>query len=117
MPHHPCASPASPASPATKTWGAASGAPLCDQACQIRGAESGIRTGVVLTLIPGFWRGATPITLTYQWTRDGTNIAGATTASYTCVAADSPGHVIRCVETATNAQGNASQASLSSAQS
>lgn len=108
MPHHPPASPASPASVATKTWAGASGAPLVDMQCRIRGHESGLRIGVVLTLLPGTWRGATPITLTYQWTRDGANIAGATSASYTLVAADVPGHTLTVVETATNSQGNAS---------
>lgn len=102
MPHHPVASPASPASPAFKTWGAANGAPLWDQAPRLRGHENGLRVGVVLTFLPGVWRGQTPITLTYQWTRDGASIAGATGASYTLVAADVPGHVIAVNETAAN---------------
>jgi|SRR6516162_1984496 hypothetical protein len=103
-PHHPIASPASPASPATKTWAASSGAPRCDQQNKIRGAEGGTSLGKVLTALPGSYRGVTPITLTYQWTRDGANIASATTATYTIIAAD-VGHVISCNETATNAQG------------
>lgn len=109
MPHHPPAAPASPAYPALRTWGGATGAPLYDQECQIQGQLNGMGVvGTVLTLLPGSWRGLQPITLSYQWTRDGTNIAGATTTSYTLVAADVPGHVITCVETATNTQGTAS---------
>jgi hypothetical protein len=103
-PHRPNASPASPASPASKTWAAATGAPRCDQQNKIRGAEGGISTGKVLTALPGSYKGLTPITLTYQWTRDGTNIASATATTYTLVAAD-VGHTISCNETATNSQG------------
>lgn len=106
MPHHPPAAPASPAYPANRSYGSTTGKPLYDQQCKIQGHLNGMGSvGTVLTLLPGSWRGVQPITLTYQWTRDGTNIAGATTASYTLVAADVPGHVITCVETATNAQG------------
>ena len=116
MPHRPPASPASPASPSTKDWGSQTGAPSNQQPCKIRGHESGIRAGVVLTLIAGFWSGATPITLTYQWTRDGANIAGATAASYTVVAGD-VGHVLTVVETANNSQGTASMPAFHTVQS
>lgn len=115
MPHHPCASPASPASPAVKTWGGTTGKPLVDQLPKIQGFHNGVGVGTVLAVMPGTWRGATPITLTYQWTRDGANITGATATSYTLVAADVPGHSIACVETATNAQGATSVANFAPA--
>lgn len=44
-------------------------------------------------------------TLAYQWKRDGTNIAGATSATYTLVLADS-GTKTTCAVTATNAGGS-----------
>ena len=43
--------------------------------------------GSVLTAVSGTWAAA-PVTLKYQWTRDGAAIAGATAATYTLVAAD-----------------------------
>jgi hypothetical protein len=49
------------------------------------------KVGVTLTAVPGTWApspGAAPISLTYQWKRDGTNISGATAATYTPVPAD-----------------------------
>jgi hypothetical protein len=49
------------------------------------------KVGVALTAVPGTWApstGAAPITFTYQWKREGTNITGATAATYTPVAAD-----------------------------
>jgi len=109
MPHHPCASPASPASPAVKTWGAVNGKPLRDMPSVIM-APAGALVGQTLTLNPGIWRGKTPITLTYQWTRDGANIAGATAITYVLVAADKS-HVIGCVTTATNSVGATTGAS------
>lgn len=44
-------------------------------------------------------------TLTYQWTRDGAAIPGATGLTYTLTAADTP-HTIAVLETATNAAGS-----------
>lgn len=43
--------------------------------------------GGVLTAVPGAWTPATAA-LTYQWTRNGTAISGATAATYTVTAAD-----------------------------
>jgi hypothetical protein len=51
----------------------------------------------------GEWTG-TPTSYAYQWKNDGTNIAGATAATYLPVAADR-GHALTCVVTATNAIG------------
>jgi len=106
MPHHPPASPASPSSPAAKTFGATTAAPLVGSPPRVIGHETGLRVGTVLTIIPGVWSGLAPITLTYQWQRDGANIAGATATTYTLVAADVPGHKISCIETGTNGQGS-----------
>ena len=44
------------------------------------------KVGVPLTAVPGTWDGG--VVLTYQWTVDGTNVAGATTTTYTPVVAD-----------------------------
>lgn len=59
----------------------------------------------------GDWSNA-PTSFTYQWTRGGTNIAGATASSYTFVSGDI-GALIACVVTATNADGNGTAASNS----
>jgi hypothetical protein len=67
--------------------------------------SNGVIVGSVCTTTTGNWTGS-PTSYTYQWTRNGTNIAGATAATYTLVAADVPGHQIRCVVTATNATGS-----------
>ena len=61
--------------------------------------------GTVCSCTQGNWDGV-PTSKTYQWTRDGTNIGSATAATYTLVSADTGGHQIRCVVTATNAQGS-----------
>jgi hypothetical protein len=49
------------------------------------------KVAVELTAVPGTWApstGTSPISFTYQWKRDGVNISGATSATYTPVAAD-----------------------------
>jgi hypothetical protein len=61
--------------------------------------------GTLCSCTTGNWVG-TPTSYAYQWTRDGTNISLATSATYTLVAADIGGHQIRCVVTATNATGS-----------
>ena len=60
--------------------------------------------GTTMTVLPGTWAGA-PTSRTYQWTRDGANIATATATTYVLVSADTGGHAIRCVESAVNATG------------
>jgi len=67
--------------------------------------SNGVIVGSVCNVTNGNWTGA-PTSYAYQWTRDGTNIAGATAATYTLAAADVPGHGIACVVTATNATGS-----------
>lgn len=116
MPHHPPASPASPAGPTAtstkKSWAATTGKPLANSPPSIT-AGAGALVGQVLSANNGSWSGKTPITYTYQWTRDGTNISGATAQTYTLVAADKS-HVISCQVTATNATGATTLASKNS---
>lgn len=59
------------------------------------------QVGAPLTCAPGTWTGE-QVTLTTEWTRDGTTIAGARGATYTPTAADA-GHAIGCRVTAANA--------------
>jgi hypothetical protein len=60
--------------------------------------------GQTLTVGNGSWRGATPITYTYQWTRSGTAIATATASTYVLAALDLNDD-IGCNVTATNSAG------------
>lgn len=72
------------------------------------------QVGQVLTCTPGTWTGNPTPTFTYQWQRGTTNIAGATNATYTAVAADA-GQTLRCVVTASNTKGSASANSADTA--
>lgn len=63
--------------------------------------------GSTLTVVPGSWTGYPVPVLTYQWTRDGADIAGQTALTYLVVTGDS-GKAIACRETATNSSGSAS---------
>lgn len=66
-------------------------------------AVSGVgNVGSLLTVSPGIWSGS-PV-LTYQWTRDGTPIAGQTATSYTTTGLDDP-HTITCEVTGTGPGG------------
>jgi hypothetical protein len=66
------------------------------------------KVGQSLTVSNGTWTGS-PTSYTYQWQRctsgTCTNVAGATSQSYTVRAADA-GHTLRAVVTATNADGS-----------
>lgn len=74
---------------------------------------SGTNTvGSVLTTTNGTWNGSLPITYTYQWLRNGLNISGATSSTYTLVTADSS-NVVSCKVTATNSVGSANATSNS----
>lgn len=68
--------------------------------------------GSILSVTTGTWSnmGGYLPAFTYQWTRAGVNIGGATASSYTTVSADAT-HAVGCTVTATNTGGNASQAS------
>lgn len=61
--------------------------------------------GQVLTCTPGVYAGNPAPTVTRQWRRGATNIAGATGLTYTLVAGDA-GQSITCRETATSAAGS-----------
>ena len=68
--------------------------------------------GNVLTCTAGVWSGNPDPVLTYQWTRDGAAISGATAATYTVQTADaSTPHKVGCTVTATNSNGSLSVAS------
>mgnify|MGYP000232683829 CR=1 FL=1 len=62
--------------------------------------------GETVSCQPGTWTGNPTPTITTQWTRAGVNIPGATSSTYTLVAADDQ-QLISCEETATNSQGSA----------
>jgi hypothetical protein len=61
--------------------------------------------GSVLTTTDGTWTGTSPITFSYQWKRGGVSIGGATSSTYTLVAADSSAN-ITCEVTGTNVAGS-----------
>jgi hypothetical protein len=63
------------------------------------------RIGEVLSCGTGTWSGHPTPTYARQWLRDGTNISGATGATYTVLEADL-NHAISCRVTATNSQGS-----------
>jgi hypothetical protein len=60
--------------------------------------------GDTLSVTNGTWTGAAGGDYSYQWQRDGVDIAGATSSTYDIVAADSEADV-RCVVTYTNSGG------------
>lgn len=62
--------------------------------------------GDILTTTDGTWTGTAPITYTYQWKRNGSNIVGEVSNTYTLVQADAAFSVY-CVVTATNIGGAA----------
>lgn len=69
--------------------------------------------GSVLTAGNGTWNSGATFNYTYQWTTGGSNIGGATSATYTTVSGDA-GNAIGCKVTATGQQAtneNATQAS------
>lgn len=68
-------------------------------------ASGAVVEGTVLTRTNGTWKGALPITTSPQWTRNGVHIDGATSNTYTVVAAD-VGTAITCEVTATNNYGS-----------
>ena len=72
------------------------------------------QVGQTLTAHNGTWSGTAPITYTYQWQREGANIAGATGSTYTPVTAD-VAHTLDVVVTAHNTAGSASATSAPTA--
>lgn len=87
-------------------WDATAGTPPVNAVAPV--ISGALTVGAVLTSTQGTWTG-TGITYTYQWKRDGVNIAGQTALTYTIVTAD-VGTTLSCVVTATNANGEASEA-------
>jgi pimeloyl-ACP methyl ester carboxylesterase len=67
------------------------------------------RLGQSLTCSPGTWLTG-PASHTYQWQRDGSDVAGATASTYTVQSADS-GHSLTCAVTETNSVGSATATS------
>ncbi len=68
--------------------------------------------GETLSTTDGIWSGTGPISYSYQWKRDGINIASATNNTYVIVDADL-NTTITCTITATNSVGSASSTSNS----
>lgn len=66
--------------------------------------------GQTLTSSAGTWSGSPAPTLTYQWLRNGSNVAGATSATYIVGTADLNAQ-ITCAVTATNTAGSATATS------
>jgi len=69
-----------------------------------------LNVGRTLTCNRGIWTGSSPITYTYAWLRNGSPIAGATSAAYVATAADK-NKSLSCRVTAKNAAGQATKAS------
>lgn len=88
---------------ATATIAIPPGPPVNSVLPAISGSTS---VGSALTCSNGTWTNS-PSSYTFQWTRDGTNISGATSSGYTIVTADQS-HTLACVVTATNVAGSAS---------
>jgi len=80
-------------------------APVATVAPTVSGA---VYVGSLLTSTTGTWTGSP--TYTYQWTRDGVDIAAATSSTYTTVSADIAA-TVRCVVTGTNFVGATSATS------
>lgn len=72
-----------------------------------------LTVGQVLSASTGTWARARSGAFTYQWTRGGVAISGATAPTYTLVPADA-GTAIRVVVTARNVCGSASATSVAS---
>ena len=71
-------------------------------------ASGTAQVGQTLSTTDGTWQGIATITFAYQWRRDAVNISGATSSTYTLLAADYTTD-IDCVVTATNGLGSASE--------
>ncbi|MEE4662202.1 MAG: hypothetical protein V2J89_17160 [Halieaceae bacterium] len=81
------------------------GAPFNLTAPVLSGNE---QVGQTLSVTNGTWQGVTPITYSYKWFRNGLEISGATSSSYTLVAADY-NTVVYCQVIASNAIGTGTE--------
>jgi hypothetical protein len=72
-----------------------------------------VAVGDSLTCSPGTWNGRPAPVFSYQWLRDGQNIAGATRSTYTVGKSDQL-HALSCRVTATNSEGSAAATSSNS---
>jgi hypothetical protein len=70
--------------------------------------------GQVLSASPGSWSGSTPMSYSYQWQDNGTNISGATSSSYTLASSDA-GAQVDVVVNASNSLGSSSASSAPTA--
>lgn len=73
-------------------------APLNNALATVTGTRT---SGSVLTAHPGTWTGLPAPVITYQWTRDASNLSGQTAATYTIVAGDIS-HALAVKVTGTN---------------
>lgn len=71
-----------------------------------------LAVGKTVLAVPGRIYGTQPVTNSYQWKADGSNISGATSQTYTIASGDN-GKAITVQHTATNASGSDSEASVS----
>jgi hypothetical protein len=69
-------------------------------------------TGDVLTVSVGSWTSSMPINYSYQWKRDGLDISGETSSTYTIISIDG-NRLISCLVTANNTNGSNSALSSS----
>lgn len=74
-----------------------------------------LEDGETVTVTDGDWDGSPVPVITYQWTLDAGDIAGATENSLE-ITADMVGHVLGCVVTGTNPLGTANVAANGSGQ-
>ena len=88
---------------ATETFTAAVAPPANTAAPAISGTPG---AGSLLSCSTGTWTNA-PTSFSYQWMRDGQNIAGATSQSYLIALNDDGGYQITCAVTASNGGGSA----------
>lgn len=66
------------------------------------------KVGKNLVAVASHWDGIPKGTFTYQWKRDGTNISGATAATYVPISADVT-HTLSCLITVTNTGGSGTE--------
>jgi hypothetical protein len=76
-------------------------------------ASGVVKIGQTLTSTTGVWTN-TPTSFAYQWTRDGSPIAGATSSTYTVASAADVKTLLRCEVTAINGAGSSTPSASNS---